>query len=73
MADSVEEKNVHWADEAEAIKSNKPLKFVLILFKLLPTFIVHLFCYPVAFFFFESTIKNAKATKNPAPNKPIKK
>ena len=52
MADSVEENNVHWADEAEAIKSNKPLKFVLILFKLLPTFIVHLFCYPVAFFFF---------------------
>lgn len=52
MADSVEEKNVHWSDEAEAIKSNKPLKFLLILFKLLPTFVVHLFCIPVSFFFF---------------------
>ena len=52
MADSVEEKNVHWSDEAEAIKSNKPLKFLLILFKLLPTFVVHLSCIPVSFFFF---------------------
>ena len=52
MLKEAQESNVHWADEAEAIKSNKPLKFLLILFKIMPEFLIHLFCYPVAFFFF---------------------
>ena len=43
--------DVHWADEAEAIKSNKPLKLLLFLFKMLPAFIIHAICFPATFFF----------------------
>ncbi|MBP5519705.1 MAG: hypothetical protein J6X84_03895 [Treponema sp.] len=52
MEHSSEEQDIHWADEAEAIKTNKPLKFVLILFKIMPTFLIHALSIPVAFFFF---------------------
>ena len=45
------EKTIHWADEAEAIKSNRPLKVLLFLFKIMPAFLVHSLCYPVAFFY----------------------
>lgn len=51
MADN-SEKQLHWADEKEVISSNKPLKFLLILFSFLPSFVVHSFALPVAFFYF---------------------
>lgn len=47
-----EEENLHWADEKEVISSNKPLLFLLRLFKIFPTRIVLLLIYPVGFFFF---------------------
>ncbi len=46
-----EEKQLHWADEKEAIKSNKPLKFLLFLFKYFPKPFVRFWIFPVAFFF----------------------
>ena len=58
MEHSSEEQDIHWADEAEAIKTNKPLKFVLILFKIMPTFLIHALSIPVAFFFFLSAPTN---------------
>ena len=42
----------HWSERQEVIKTNKPLKFVLILLKFIPGFIVRFFIYPVSFFFF---------------------
>ena len=41
----------HWSEEKEVIKSNKPLKFVLWLLKVFPSFLVHAVCYPVALFY----------------------
>ncbi|MCR4631703.1 MAG: hypothetical protein K5786_08725 [Treponema sp.] len=52
MSKDAGDKDLHWADEAEAIRSNKPLKLLLFLFKIMPTFLVHLLCYPVSFFYF---------------------
>ena len=52
MTDASFEDKTHWSEEKEAVKTNKPLKFSLFLIKNLPSFIVHSFCYPVAFFFF---------------------
>lgn len=41
----------HWADEKEVIKSNKPLKLLLTLFKFLPAWIVRALIYPISFFY----------------------
>ncbi|MCR4578932.1 MAG: hypothetical protein K5681_01150 [Treponema sp.] len=51
MSEQEKESDVHWADEKEAISSNKPLKLLLFMFKTIPTFLVHAVCYPVTFFF----------------------
>jgi len=50
----------HWADEKEAIKSNKPMKLLLVLFKHFPGWIVRLLIYPVSFFYllFSSRARN---------------
>lgn len=45
------EELLHWADEKEVISSNKPLKFLLLLFSFLPGFLVHCVAFPVAFFY----------------------
>ena len=45
------EGQIHWADEKEAIKSNKPLKLLLVLFKHLPGWIVRSLIHPVSFFY----------------------
>ena len=45
------ENQLHWADEKEAIKTNKPLKFLLFLFKYFPKPFVRFLVYPVSFFF----------------------
>ena len=42
----------HWADKEEVIKTNKPLKFVLILLKHTPGFVLHIFIFPVALFYY---------------------
>ena len=52
MIDSSFEDKTHWSEEKEAIKTNKPLKLVLFLLKVLPSAAVHVVCYPVAFFYF---------------------
>ena len=41
----------HWSEEEEVIKSNRPLKILLLLFKIQPAWLVHTICYPVAFFY----------------------
>ena len=46
------EEHEHWADKKEVIKTNKPLKFLLLLLKLSPGFMVRLLIYPVTFFYF---------------------
>lgn len=46
------EEQTHWADEAEVVKTNKPLKFTLLLVKYIPSFLVRIFIYPVSLFFF---------------------
>lgn len=46
------DEDLHWADEKEVISSNKPLLFLLKLFKIFPTNVVLLLIYPVGFFFF---------------------
>ena len=51
MTDSSFEDKTHWSEEKEAIKTNKPLKIILFLMKILPSPFVHVVCYPVAFFF----------------------
>lgn len=47
----MKENELYWADEKEAIKTNKPLKLLLTLFKIFPKPIIRLITYPVAFFF----------------------
>lgn len=44
--------NGHWSDSQEVVKTNRPLKFTLLLIKFLPAFLVHLIVIPVSFFFF---------------------
>ncbi len=51
MTDKKEEE-LHWSEEKEVVSSNKPLKFLLLLFKFFPRFVVHLFAFPVGFFYF---------------------
>lgn len=55
-----DEKLTHWADEKEAIKTNIPLKILLVLFKHLPGWIVRALIYPVGFFYliFSSRARN---------------
>ena len=43
---------IHWADEKEAIKTNRPLKLVLLLLKLLPAWLARSAIYPVSFFYY---------------------
>ncbi len=42
----------HWAEEKEIIKTNKPLKLLLVLFKYTPGFMVRSLIYPVTFFYY---------------------
>lgn len=42
----------HWADEKEVIKTNKPLKLVLLMLKHIPGFIVRSLIFPVTFFYY---------------------
>lgn len=46
------EEHKHWADEKEVIKTNKPLLFLLLLLKCIPSGVIRFFIFPVAFFFF---------------------
>lgn len=46
------ENHNHWADKKEVIKTNKPLKFVLILIKYTPRFLLHIIIFPVALFYY---------------------
>ena len=48
----IEEKQLHWADEKEVIKSNKPLLLLFLLMKHFPNFIVYILIFPIAFFYF---------------------
>lgn len=45
------EENLHWADEKEVIKTNKPLKLVLFIMKFIPGFLVRALVYPISFFY----------------------
>lgn len=47
----VEEDLIHWADEKEVVKTNRPLKFLLLLFRHLPGPLVRALIYPVSFFY----------------------
>lgn len=47
----MDEKQAHWTEEKEAIKSNKPLKLLLRLFGFLPGWLVRSLIYPVSFFY----------------------
>ena len=49
----------HWSKSLEVVKTNKPLKFTLLLIKFLPAFLVHAIVFPVSFFFFICA-KNAR-------------
>ncbi|MBR4489055.1 hypothetical protein IKP13_00275 [bacterium] len=73
--------NGHWSNSQEVVKTNKPLKFTLLLIKFLPAFLVHLIVIPVSFFFFvfaKSARKHVenfqqqmrKYTDNAAPVRP---
>ena len=42
----------HWSNSQEVVKTNRPLKFTLLLIKFLPAFLVHLIVFPVSFFFY---------------------
>lgn len=46
------EEHRHWADNKEVIKTNAPLKFLLVLLKYTPGFMVRFLIYPVTFFYF---------------------
>lgn len=48
----IEEKQLHWADEKEVIKSNKPLLLLFLLMKHFPNFVVYILIFPIAFFYF---------------------
>lgn len=50
--EKADEKKLHWADTKEVVSSNKPLKFLLLLFKIFPRFVVHIFAFPVGFFYY---------------------
>ena len=43
MIDSSFEDKTHWSEEKEAIKTNKPLKFLLVLLKYTPDFSIFSF------------------------------
>ena len=63
MTETSQEETTHWSEEKEVIKSNKPLKLVLWLLKIFPSFLVHTICYPVALFyvlFFPQVRKHAR-------------
>ena len=47
-----DEMNLHWADEQEAIKTNKPLVFLLNIVKFMPRWFSYIIVFPVSFFFF---------------------
>lgn len=51
MTESPFDDKTHWSEEKEVIKTNKPLKIILFLLKLLPSAMVHVICYPIAFFY----------------------
>ncbi len=61
MTQTSNTETTHWSEEKEVIKSNKPLKFVLWLLKVFPSFLVHAICYPVALFY---TIFTPEARKH---------
>ena len=46
------EEHKHWAEEKEVIKTNRPLKLLLVLFKYSPGFMVRSLIYPVTFFYY---------------------
>lgn len=48
----MQRKSRHWADEKEAVSSSRPIKFVLLLLKILPAWLVNCFIPLVAFFFY---------------------
>ena len=48
----VDEMTLHWADEQEAIKTNKPLVFLLNIIKFMPRWFSYIIVFPVSFFFF---------------------
>ena len=45
------EMNLHWADEQEAIKTNKPLVFLLNIVKFMPRWFSYMILVPVSVFF----------------------
>ena len=47
-----DERTLHWADEQEAIKTNKPLVFSLNIIKFMPRWFSYIIVFPVSFFFF---------------------
>ncbi len=51
-ADSMDVKDLHWSEEGEVISSSRPLKLLLRLFGILPSFMVHSLIFPVGFFYF---------------------
>lgn len=48
----LEEKNLHWDEEKEIIKSNTPLVFLLRVMKMTPKIFIHFIVFPVSFFFY---------------------
>ena len=46
------EKNLHWSEEKEVIKTNKPVKFLFKLFQIFPSPVVLFLIYPIAFFYY---------------------
>ena len=46
------ENQLHWADEKEVIKTNRPLILLLILMKKLPAAFIFVLIYPISFFYF---------------------
>lgn len=57
------EETTHWADNKEVVKSSLPLKFTLLLIKMIPGFILRIVIYLVSFFFFLFTPKARKAAR----------
>lgn len=57
------EESLHWAQEKEVVSTNRPLKFVLSLVKLLPEPVVLSFAYPVAFFYYLTSKRARKVSK----------
>ena len=52
MKNKKKEDKLHWADEKEVIHTNIPLKILVFLFKMLPSFFVLFLAYPVSFFYY---------------------